>query len=53
MRIGLIVNGRLHALAANHLYDVQLVDWLYHMDDDVAVIPLCRKPVFTMLCATM
>lgn len=49
MRIGLIVNGRLHALAANHLYDVQLVDWLYHMDDDVAVIPLPEAGLYHAL----
>jgi glycosyltransferase involved in cell wall biosynthesis len=40
MRIGLIINGRLRSLSGAHLYDAQLVNWLYQEGDDVEVISL-------------
>ena len=40
MRIGLIVNGRLHPISSEHLYDAHLVDCLYQKGDDVEVISL-------------
>ncbi|PID87059.1 MAG: hypothetical protein CSB13_01280 [Chloroflexi bacterium] len=40
MRIGLIVNGRLHSVSSGHLYDAQLVSCLYEEGDDVEVISL-------------
>jgi glycosyltransferase involved in cell wall biosynthesis len=40
MRIGLIVNGRLHPISSEHLYDAYLVDCLYQKGDDVELISL-------------
>ena len=42
MRIGLIVNGRLNTVSSGHLYDAQLVDYLYAAGDEVDVISLAE-----------